>query len=100
MHLQTDSINRNAAVPQPFHQLVDRLRFGIHTFGSLVVVKQLRIRVGLMRPLECQGDVFRPDAAQPDGILQIALRVERFVDYIPGVDLTPVATNHCGYMLP
>ena len=100
MHLQTDSIDRNAAVPQIPHQSVNSLRFGVHAFSGLVVVEQLRLRISLMRPLERQGNVVRTDAAQPDGILQIALRVERFVDYIPGVDLTPVATNHCGYMLP
>src|SRR3984885_11067591 len=65
----------------------------------VVVVKQLHLRIGLVRELKGLFNVIGADDFVPLRLAQRAIFVERFVDYIPALNPALVAADDCVDMI-
>src|SRR5690606_16473272 len=76
------------------HQVVEAVALSVDAFDVVVVDVQLGVGGDLVRLAERVGDVVATHAAVPDRVAERTVLVERFVDHVPGVDVTPVASGH------
>src|SRR5690606_35229578 len=92
--LDTDTVDRHTVAEQVDHQVVEAVALSVDAFDVVVVDVQLGVGVDLVRLAERVGDVVATHAAVPDRVAERTVLVERFVDHVPGVDVTPVASGH------
>ena len=92
MSLDTDAAYRHAFGLQLFDERDRPVALGF-VFEVVVVVDELRLRVGLVRILEGLLDVVGADDLVPERLTQRAVFVEGFVDHVPALDLALVAAD-------
>src|SRR5215471_6045906 len=91
-------MDRNATLPEVLRHGVDGVGLLIHSLG--LVVEEQGLRVGFMRPakslLNICSALSREAYARlvvPDGVFEFAFFVQRFIDHIPGEDLSGVVLH-------
>ncbi len=95
MPLQTDAMHRDAALDKILQHGIDGVRFGVHAFGTIIVVEKTRFRVGFVREAEGQFDIIIADHLSPGGIAQAGAAIrDSFVDHIPDGDAALIAPDH------
>src|SRR5262249_44834333 len=96
MHLPADAVDRRALIHEAADEVEDGVRLRSRPFGGIVVVVELRVRIGVVGELKRHRDVFGPDLLMPEGIgseLPVIV-ANRLVDYVPGRDSSAIAPDH------
>src|SRR6266446_3559502 len=103
VHLKSNAIDRDSALPEISDHGVDRVRLRIHDFRPGLVVKKQSLRIGFMRPAETTLNVGTSVCSQADSGLVEPERapqfsrtqlVEGLIDHIPREYLAPVMSDH------
>src|SRR6266404_2364846 len=103
VHLKSNAIDGDSALPEISDQGVDRVRLRIHDFRPGLVVNKQSLRIGFMRPAETTLNVGIAVCRQADSGLVSPDRapqssrthlVEGLIDHIPRENLAPVMSDH------
>src|SRR6266436_6588926 len=103
VHLKSNAVDGDAALPEIAHHGVDRVRLGVYYLCPGLVVKQRSLRIGFMRPAETTLNVGVAVCSQADSGLVEPERapqfsrtqlVEGLIDHVPRENLAPVMSDY------
>ena len=75
VHLQSDSVDGDAAMLEILHHRIDRVGLAVEPFAAVLVVEEQRLRIGLVRPAKGLLDISSALVGQSDAGLVVPRRV-------------------------